>query len=132
MSPQHTWSYVDRTLHRRGDAKFNSRQITLFWEKPNFIAAKICWFTVICSAYRLCLWILVVKYLNFRDPVFFSWIEILHYNSTYHPTNLLIQIHQWYWNPIRKLFLSMCVWEQPSLLPLRQQETSCKQCILGV
>ena len=34
------------TLHRRGDAKFNSRQITLFWETPNFIAAKICWFTV--------------------------------------------------------------------------------------
>ena len=23
-------NYVDRTLHRRGDAKFNSRQITLF------------------------------------------------------------------------------------------------------
>ena len=23
-----------------GDAKFNSRQITLFWETPNFIAAK--------------------------------------------------------------------------------------------
>ena len=39
-------NYVDRTLHRRGDAKFNSRQITLFWEMPNFIATKICWFTV--------------------------------------------------------------------------------------
>ena len=41
---------VDRTLHRRGDAKFNSRQITIFWEMPNFIAAKICWFTVSWSA----------------------------------------------------------------------------------
>ena len=39
-------NYVDRTVHRQGDAKFNSRQITLFWETPNFIAAKICWFTV--------------------------------------------------------------------------------------
>ena len=43
-------SDADRTLHRRGDAKFNSRQITLFWEAPNFIAAKICWFTV-CHLY---------------------------------------------------------------------------------
>ena len=40
-------NYVDRTLHRLGDAKFNSRQITLFWEMPNLIATKICWFTVL-------------------------------------------------------------------------------------
>ena len=45
VAPTHV-NYVDRTLHRRGDAKFNSRQITLFWETPNFIAAKICWFTL--------------------------------------------------------------------------------------
>ena len=42
-------NYVDRTLHRWGDAKFNSREITLFRETPNFIAAKICWFTGYCD-----------------------------------------------------------------------------------
>ena len=42
--------YVDRTLHRRAAGR---RQITLFWETPNFIAAKICWFTVINKFWRL-------------------------------------------------------------------------------
>ena len=46
LSPPTYTSIVHCIDGPRGDAKFNSRQITLFWETSNFIAAKICWFTV--------------------------------------------------------------------------------------
>ena len=61
LSRQIYVSYVDRTLHRRGDAKFNSRQVTLFWETPNFIAAKICCFTVHGLVAQLPSWSSIIK-----------------------------------------------------------------------
>ena len=52
MSPPTYTSVVHCIDRPRGDAKFNSRQITLFWETPNFIAAKIYWFTVSTNCKR--------------------------------------------------------------------------------
>ena len=66
--------YIDHTSCMDGpwgDPKFNSRQITLFWEMPKFIAAKICWFTVFGS-FQMVFLLLVLS-------VFRAWCCCLFY-----------------------------------------------------